>query len=256
MTKARALTEERWLSSDEPYELLRHLQQHCRLSRTPGNRRLQRLYACGCCRRAWHLLTDERERSLVETAERAADGKASRDDLAEAEILAQDLVRERTADVRNAKARPNSPQMWEGAARVNLAHAVQAVTSNWLSYTAGGPAMSVAALSGWEARRNPEAAGETMRAASRRHAQLLRDIFGNPFRPLPAVDPGWATANGSTVAKMAQGIYEDHRFGDLPTLADALEDAGCTDGEILAHCRGGGEHARGCWVVDLLLGKR
>jgi hypothetical protein len=257
MTKARALTEERWLTSDEPYELLRHLEQHCRLSRLPGSRRLRRLYACGCCRRAWHLMTDERERRVVETAERAADGRASRRELAEAEALAEDLRREREAHFRDTQPRHGSPEMWEAAARVNLAHAVAAVTSGWLSYTAGGPAMSVAAaLSNWEARHGQEAAGEVMHAAMRRHAELLRDLFGNPFRPPPAAEPGWAMANQAVVARMAQAIYDDHRFGELPALADALEEAGCADAAILAHCRGGGEHARGCWVVDLLLGKR
>ena len=55
---------------------------------------------------------------------------------------------------------------------------------------------------------------------------------------------------------LAQAIYEERRFGDLPVLADALEEAGCTDADILSHCRGPGPHVRGCWVVDLLLGKQ
>jgi hypothetical protein len=54
------------------------------------------------------------------------------------------------------------------------------------------------------------------------------------------------------VAHVVQGIYDEHRFGDLPILADALEDAGCGDSEILGHCRGPRPHARGCWVLDLL----
>jgi hypothetical protein len=54
---------------------------------------------------------------------------------------------------------------------------------------------------------------------------------------------------------MAQAIYNDRRFSDLPILADALEEAGCTDPDILTHCRGPGPHVRGCWVIDLLLGK-
>ena len=61
--------------------------------------------------------------------------------------------------------------------------------------------------------------------------------------------------NDGTVRKLAQAIYDDRRFADLPILADALEEAGCADAAILAHCRGGGEYVRGCWVVDLLLGK-
>jgi hypothetical protein len=80
---------------------------------------------------------------------------------------------------------------------------------------------------------------------------LLRCIFGNPFRSV-TLDPSWLTC---TVTSLAQAIYTDRAFDRLPILADALEDAGCTDADILAHCRGGGEHVRGCWVVDLLLGK-
>jgi hypothetical protein len=82
-------------------------------------------------------------------------------------------------------------------------------------------------------------------------AALLRDIFGNPFRPA-ALDPAWRTG---TVLALARGIYEDRAFDRMPILADALQDAGCTDEDVLGHCRGPGPHVRGCWVVDLVLGK-
>ncbi|MBL8798455.1 MAG: hypothetical protein JNM56_31460 [Planctomycetia bacterium] len=81
--------------------------------------------------------------------------------------------------------------------------------------------------------------------------RLLRDIFGNPFRPV-AVEPTWLT---STVASLAQAIYDERAFDRLPILADALEDAGCDNADILNHCRQPGEHVRGCWCVDLVLGK-
>jgi hypothetical protein len=80
---------------------------------------------------------------------------------------------------------------------------------------------------------------------------ILQDVFGNPFRPVP-FDPGWRTPN---VTAVAQAIYEERRFDELPVLADALEEAGCTSADLLSHCRSGGEHARGCWAVDLVLGK-
>ena len=82
----------------------------------------------------------------------------------------------------------------------------------------------------------------------------LRDIF-NPFRTPPSVLPSWLAWNDGAVRKMAQVIYDDRAFDRLPILADALEDAGCDNADILAHCRGPGPHVRGCWVVDLLLGK-
>jgi hypothetical protein len=83
------------------------------------------------------------------------------------------------------------------------------------------------------------------------NAALIRCIFGNPFHPV-ALDPAWRT---EAVVGLATGIYADRAFDRLPVLADALEDAGCADADVLGHCRGPGPHARGCWVVDLLLGK-
>jgi hypothetical protein len=79
----------------------------------------------------------------------------------------------------------------------------------------------------------------------------LRDIFGNPFRPV-TLDPACRTSN---VLSLAQTIYDERAFDRMPILADALEDGGCTNAEILQHCRQPGEHVRGCWVVDLLLRK-
>jgi hypothetical protein len=84
---------------------------------------------------------------------------------------------------------------------------------------------------------------------------LLRDLVGNPFRPAPRVDRAWLAWNGGTVAKLAAVVYEGRDFGRLPLLADALEDAGCGDADLLGHLRGPGPHVRGCWAVDLLLGK-
>ena len=83
---------------------------------------------------------------------------------------------------------------------------------------------------------------------------MLRDIFRNPFRPI-SLDAAWLWWNDGTVRKIAQVIYDDRTFTHMPILADALEEAGCTEQSILNHCRSGGEHVRGCWVVDLLLGK-
>jgi hypothetical protein len=85
-------------------------------------------------------------------------------------------------------------------------------------------------------------------------AALVRCLFGNPFRPV-VIDPGWLQWDGGAVPRIAEAIYEDRAFDRLPILADALEEAGCTDADVLGHCRGPGPHARGCWVTDLLLRK-
>ena len=84
---------------------------------------------------------------------------------------------------------------------------------------------------------------------------MLRDIFGNPFRPVSFYS-SWVPHNDGAIRKMAQSIYDERAFDRMPLLADALEDAGCTDADILTHCRSGGEHVRGCWALDLLLGKQ
>jgi hypothetical protein len=84
---------------------------------------------------------------------------------------------------------------------------------------------------------------------------LVRDLFGPPlFRPVP-IDAAWLIWNGGTVRRLAEGIYPRRAFEDLGVLADALEEAGCHDAEILAHCRGPGPHVRGCWPLDALLGR-
>jgi hypothetical protein len=80
---------------------------------------------------------------------------------------------------------------------------------------------------------------------------LLRDIFGNPFRPV-AIDPAWLT---STVLALARQMYDSRDFSAMPILADALQDAGCDSADLLDHCRSDGPHVRGCWVVDLVLGR-
>ena len=70
-----------------------------------------------------------------------------------------------------------------------------------------------------------------------------------------AYDPSWLAWNGGTVFNLAQGIYDQRAFDSLPILADALEEAGCQDADILGHCRQPGPHVLGCWAVNLLLGK-
>jgi hypothetical protein len=82
-------------------------------------------------------------------------------------------------------------------------------------------------------------------------AVLVREVFGNPFR-LVSLDPAWRTP---AILHLAQAVYDDRAFDHLPILADALEEAGGTNGEVLDHCRSPGPHVRGCWVVDLVLGK-
>lgn len=87
--------------------------------------------------------------------------------------------------------------------------------------------------------------------SSRTQVQILHDLFGNPFHPV-AFDSSWCTPQA---VSLAQQMYDSPNFDRLPLLADALEEAGCRDADFLAHLRGPGPHVRGCWVVDLVLGK-
>jgi hypothetical protein len=82
-------------------------------------------------------------------------------------------------------------------------------------------------------------------------ARIVSDIFGNPFRPVTFLSE-W---RNDTVLALARQMYEAREFSAMPILADALQDAGCDCDDVLAHCRGPGPHVRGCWVVDLVLGK-
>jgi hypothetical protein len=107
----------------------------------------------------------------------------------------------------------------------------------------------------WVAHRTCSGLGRKVRA------DLLREVFGNPFRPL-AVDPTWLAWQGGTVPRLAQAAYEHRHLpagtldnGRLAVLADALEDAGCADADLLGHLRGPGPPVRGCWALDRLLGR-
>jgi hypothetical protein len=87
-----------------------------------------------------------------------------------------------------------------------------------------------------------------------RQVGCVREVFGNPWRTAPA-DHSWQSWGRRTIPNLAQVIYDEREFDRLPILADAVEEAGCSDAAMLAHLRGPGPHVRGCWVLDLLLGK-
>jgi hypothetical protein len=234
------MTEAQWLASESPREMLAFLRRH-RLA-APGVRRRLRLFACACCRSFWDQFDDERCRRAVEVSERYADGRARRAELGAAREGAKAAWR--VADEKDALAHQwqfPEAERWEALVRSKVASAALHCAQQVMTVT---PAAQTAH------------AAQVVGAAARAHAALVRDLFGNPFRPAPAIDPAWLSWNGGTVCQLAQAIYEERAFDRLPVLADALEDTGCTDQHILAHCRSGGEHVRGCWVIDLLLGKQ
>jgi hypothetical protein len=121
---------------------------------------------------------------------------------------------------------------------------------------AGDAARSAFQSKTWDGREAREIAWWQARVAQRHApANLIRDIFGPlPFRPI-SLNPAWLRWHYGLLVSMARQMYDSRDFADMPVLADALEEVGCQDQDILAHCRSGGEHVKGCYVVDALLDK-
>jgi hypothetical protein len=163
--------------------------------------------------------------------------------------LSRRLAGDRPAYCRAQARNWASSAVWE-AARPNPATAAEA-------HRSAASALAWSHRADDEERLSMDSLLTVEESPSERQAQaaLLRCIFGNPFRPAPSLPPSVLSWNGGTVPKLAAAIYEERAFDRLPVLADSLEDAGCTNPDILGHCRAGGEHVRGCWVVDLALGK-
>ena len=292
------MTEQEWLACDDPAAMLEFVTGHnANLAEgvgggQPVSDRKLRLFACACCRQAWHLLRDDapcpqcqgkspnwtkyrqhgqgmydicevcsntgrvnRSRRAVEVAERYADGQTAATNLLEARV---------------ESAKVGTPLGW-------AAHGCCRKCPD-------PDALGFWQRCHWLPEQFPA------------QADLLRDIVGNPFRPAAvtlAEMSSWLLWNDGAVHKLACVIYDERRFGDLPILADALEEAGCDNADILQHCRnqewcigcsvGGGDeryygggggwcsmcdksglglhtmplrgpHVRGCWVLDLILG--
>jgi hypothetical protein len=103
-------------------------------------------------------------------------------------------------------------------------------------------------------RVQSDATRERLTAVRRTMADLVRDVLGNPLRR-PAIDPAWLLWNHGAARQIAEQIDTSGNFAELPILADALEDAGCCDGELLQHLRGESVHVPGCWALDAVLGR-
>jgi hypothetical protein len=231
------MTEGEWLECEDPGPMLAFL------SGKASGRKL-RLFACACCRLIWPLFPGgPRSWEAVSVSERLADGLASAADLTAA--------RERSQGCEASACWPEAIRAAEGAAfsAAQEAHSLTiSPVAGWRIFrTAGAGAAPIKYTVPAERLVEEQREGQ---------ARLMRDIFGPaPFRPLPQLNPAWLAWEGGTVAKLAASIYEERAFDRLPVLADALAEAGCDAAELLAHLRGLGPHVRGCWAVDLLLGK-
>ena len=222
------MTEEEWINETSPGTLVEAVRRRTRF-RNEVTARKSRLAACAILRLVIPHTTETSWMEPIEVAELYADGRA------------------RFAEI--VKAIESSTETILGGSTWCTSHtALQCLTQ--------ADPLDSAYRAGTEADRflelTPEGRTEDKASMLRTDtAHILHDLFGNPFRPV-AFDPNWRT---STVVSIAQGVYETRDFAPMPILADALQDAGCEHADILDHCRGAGPHVRGCWVVDLVLGK-
>lgn len=222
--------------------------------------RKRRLLACACGRRVEHLLADVRLLQAIEASERFAEGRLDVVGLEAAYDEARRAVQEGGRDV--GQARWLTP---EGHRRAWNAYGQRVVYQQlpWIiAHFAGTLARLMASELPWEVLLEAAYGAEFLAGpheASSRDVSpavvgLLRDLYGNPFRPVE-VEPGWLTWSAGTPRRLAEVIASERRYADLPILADALEEAGCDEPALLEHCRRPGRHVPGCWALDLLLGR-
>jgi hypothetical protein len=247
------MAEADWLSQTDIGYLLRYFQEM-------ASRRKLRLFAVACTRDILHLL-DQNCRIALEMAEQHADGGTNLEALKKLHAAS-----ETATDI-----------AWRDASRVEsdglvcfatrqdalapcLPNVAQEITKE--EFDEVSAIDTIDALSGvlmystipselWGTAAGDEAALKAVESERPKQLRLFRDIFTNPFHPV-TFDPSCLTPD---VKALAQRIYTVRTFDQMPTLADELEKAGCANEEILGHCRGPGPHVRGCWVVDLVLGK-
>ncbi len=221
------MTEAEWSASGEPASMVFALH----------DRRLRRkhlLFACACFQRT-HAAHPDGIRAIG-VLERYADGEA---DFPEVVRLRAEL------------GRPDGPT-WP-----LFADGIGITTDFWGSefgqfHAAWQTASAVTRVATSRKPGRPSRAATAERERTRAQLKaLVRCVFGNPFHPV-AFSPEWRTG---TALALARQMYEAREFIAMSILADALQDAGCDNDDILNHCRGEGPHVRGCWVVDLVLGK-
>lgn len=298
------MTGTEWLDCTDPQQMLRHLTGDGTYIGSPSDRKL-RLFACACCRQICDKLPTK-SKEAVEMAEKYADGQVTLGQLTPWAALAEVMQMRRWEEARVpdiSEVRLREDAEWSALCWVGIATSKDMITggTNGTGFVSNEPILNTTVPSAIQ-------------------AALFRDIFGNPFRPVTfgqcrecggtaiirvpgghgdydnvccqrcnpdplgsghgKEKPSWLAWNDHIIIRMAQSIYDDCAFDRLPILADALEEAGCTNEEILQHCRGWeriwqhcgqrghytdcGEwktiptdtpHVRGCWVIDMLLGK-
>jgi hypothetical protein len=261
------MTEQEWFAGTDATPLLVFL-------KGKTSERKLRLFACACCRRIWSWLKDERSKHGVEVAEEYADGFANPQALQKAHGSACAAAKEMVEPYYHTCSL--DPEDDDLGFDPEISYAQYAIREDCFGASAACAAVDASApglsrqrtaaahYASWQAQDQvawglgaPRSSdgGAQLHAAKRAEraaqAALVRDIFGNPFGPV-SINPSWLTP---AVKALARAIYEERTFTDLPVLADALEEGGCTNDAVLSHLRGPGPHCRGCWPVDLILNK-
>jgi hypothetical protein len=222
------MTEAEWLGHAVPGLMLRHLGEGV-------SERKFRLFACNCVELVWRCQLQQEVPVPLEFAWGAADGSVGE---SEVEAVAPSPPRPRPG-AEDRLAEWHAARVLESAFRPKGRDAAAQVRH-------GAEAVAVQV-----AQDNKQDTARASQASRTALAVFLRDIFGNPFRPV-TFSPSWRT---DTARALAGQMYESRDFSAAPILADALQDAGCDCALVLDHCRGLGPHVRGCWVVDRVLGK-
>jgi hypothetical protein len=256
------MTREEWLASTDPVAMLEAITtglppgRHTVGGHSSATARHLRLFACACTRQVWHLLTDERSRRAVEAAELLADGLVTREEAEEVKEQSYKAVAEIRDDMASRRAADEAHMCltddatyaarYKTLPQLSVSHGVQVAL---LHEIIGDPFRTPLALHAWnhkEARKkgqNLPLKCKVCGVEGRRTGHYNRRLCPWSF-PI--------TPRAATIAGHA---YRERDWGVLPVLADALEDAGCAEADLLVHLRGPGPHARGCWATDLILGR-
>ena len=220
------MTEAEWLSSADPERMYSVVENNAFKLTWPaaeGASRKVAFFGAACCRLVWPLISANPHLvRAVEELETRFDAPKSEEELDEIWLEVKDLYRHPATDT-----------------ALEMMSAAQLV--EYTDDPLGVIRILLRTLKDW---------GEIDGRAGQ-IAAVMRDIVGNPFRPA-VFKTTWRT---ETVVALAYGIYTERAFDRLPIMADALEEAGCDDVDILDHCRAPGLHVHGCWVVELALGR-
>ena len=214
------MTESEWLTSHDDWRMLKAVEQA-----QPSERKV-RLFNAAICRRFWEYLP-EASRAILLESEQLADGLLR--------VSSDELCRRANAAVAPIDQKYPTKQFPNEVVRIQR-YAAVAICYAVISNDLWGAAAAL-----WEI-------DETVRETQ---SSIIRDVFGNLFRAI-TFDRAWVT---SEVRSLARNIYDDRSFEKLPALAELLSTAGCENDDVLAHCSDEGPHVRGCWVVDLILGR-